>query len=241
MDYKLIANSWAIWLAVIPVALLEIYQAYIFAKKTKAAGPLVGLSAEEANKAFKVGMRSAIGPSLGVFAVMLGLMAVIGAPLAWQRLSIIGAAPTELAAATMAAKAQGLELSSPDYGAINFANACWVMALNGNAWLLTSGLLADKLDKISKKVMGHNKKTLGIFTVAATCGAFGYMCINQVIIGLAPAKNEVLASTISSFVLMVVLERVAKKHPRLGEWTLGIAMAAGMAVAVIFKHLVMGA
>ena len=237
MDYKLIANSWAIWLAVIPVALLEIYQAYIFAKKTKAAGPLVGLSAEEANKAFKVGMRSAIGPSLGVFAVMLGLMAVI----AWQRLSIIGAAPTELAAATMAAKAQGLELSSPDYGAINFANACWVMALNGNAWLLTSGLLADKLDKISKKVMGHNKKTLGIFTVAATCGAFGYMCINQVIIGLAPAKNEVLASTISSFVLMVVLERVAKKHPRLGEWTLGIAMAAGMAVAVIFKHLVMGA
>ena len=40
---------------------------------------------------------------------------------------------------------------------------------------------------------------------------------------------------------MVVLERVAKKHPRLGEWTLGIAMAAGMAVAVIFKHLVMGA
>ena len=67
------------------------------------------------------------------------------------------------------------------------------------------------------------------------------MCINQVIIGLAPAKNEVLASTISSFVLMVVLERVAKKHPRIGEWTLGIAMAAGMAVAVIFKHLVMGA
>lgn len=241
MDYKTIANSWQLWIAVIPVALLEVYQAYIFYKKTKAAGPLVGLSEEEADQAFKVGMRSAIGPALGVFAVMLGLMAVIGAPLAWQRLSIIGAAPTELAAATMAAKAQGLELSSPEYSAINFANACWVMALNGSAWLLTSGLFTDKLDKISNKVMGKNTKALGIFTVAATCGAFGYMCINQVIIGLDPTKSEVLASTISSFVIMVILERIARSHPKLGEWTLGIAMAVGMFVAVFFKHVVMGA
>jgi hypothetical protein len=83
VDYKVLANSWVIWLAVLPVALVEIYQAYIFAKKSREAGASVGLSKEEADQAFKVGMRSAVGPALGVFAVMLGLMAAIGAPLAW--------------------------------------------------------------------------------------------------------------------------------------------------------------
>ncbi len=241
MDYKVLANSWPLWLAVIPVALIEIYQAYMFAKRSREAGPAVGLSKKEADEAFKVGMRSAIGPALGVFAVMLGLMAAIGAPLAWQRLSIIGAAPTELAAATMAAKAQGVELGSEGYSAINFANAAWVMALNGSAWLLTSGLFADKLDKVSKRAMGNNAKTLGIFTIAATTGAFSYMCFSQVITGLDPAKREVLASAVASFFIMIVLERIAKNHPKLGEWTLGIAMFSGMAIAVIFKHLVMGA
>jgi hypothetical protein len=140
----------------------------------------------------------------------------------------------------MAAEAQGVELGGEGYGAINFANAAWVMALNGSAWLLTSGLLADKLDKVSKKVMGNNAKKLGIFTVAATTGAFGYMCMNQVIIGLNPEHQEVLASAIAGFVSMLLLEQVAKKHPRFGEWTLGISMFIGMAVAVIYKHLVMG-
>lgn len=70
-----------------------------------------------------MGLTSAIGPALGVFVVMLGLMSAIGGPIAWQRLSIIGAAPTELTAATMAAQAQGLELGGQGYGLINFANA----------------------------------------------------------------------------------------------------------------------
>lgn len=240
MDYLKIANSWIIWLAVLPVALVELYQAYIFAKKAKEAGPIAGLSKEEASKAFKIGMRSAIGPAMGVFAVMLGLMAVIGGPLAWQRLTIIGAAPTELAAATMAAKAQGIELTSSTYSAINFANATWVMALNGSAWLLTSGLLADKLDLISKKIIGNDVKRLGLFMVTAVCGAFSFMAINEVLKGLDPAKREISAAAIAGFISMIVLEKIAKKHPKLGEWTLGISMVIGMATAVIYKRLFMG-
>ena len=134
------ANSLPMWLSVVPVVLAVLAEAAIFSKKAKDAGHLVGLSEQDASRAFKAGMTSAIGPSLGVFIVMLGLMASIGAPISWMRLSIIGAAPTELAAANMAAKAQGTTLGAPNYNLINYATATWVMALNGSAWLFTSGL-----------------------------------------------------------------------------------------------------
>ena len=61
----------------------------------------VNLEQGLANRAFKIGLISAIGPACGVFIVMVGLMASIGGPMAWLRLSIIGAAATELSAATM--------------------------------------------------------------------------------------------------------------------------------------------
>ena len=54
-----------------------------------------------------MGLISAIGPALGVFIVMVGLMASIGGPMAWLRLSIIGAAATELSAANIGAEACG--------------------------------------------------------------------------------------------------------------------------------------
>ncbi|MDU6553063.1 DUF5058 family protein [Finegoldia magna] len=183
-EYLNVANSAILWLSTMPVAVAVVVQAFIFYKKAKKAGPIVGLSDEEANRAFKIGATSAIGPALGVFVVMLGLMAVIGGPLAWMRLSIIGAAPTELAASQMAAQAQGINLTSPDYNILNFANATWVMALNGSAWLLSSGLLADKLEILSAKVSKGNPKRLSIIMVAAMCGAFGYLCFNQIYPGL---------------------------------------------------------
>ena len=130
-DYLEIANSSFLWFSAIPITLTVIIQAIIFTKRAYSSVDLVDLSREDANKAFKVGAVSAIGPALGVFVVMLGLMAVIGGPLAWMRLSIIGAAPTELAAAGMAAKAMGMDLTSPEYGLLEFSNAAWVMGLNG--------------------------------------------------------------------------------------------------------------
>lgn len=64
-----------------------------------------------------------------------------------MRLSIIGAAPIELAVANAAPAAQGLSgLTDPNYWLLNFANPTWVMALNGSAWLLSSALVADKLE-----------------------------------------------------------------------------------------------
>lgn len=161
-----------------------------------------------------MGLTSAIGPALGVFVVMLGLMSAIGGPIAWQRLSIIGAAPTELTAATMAAQAQGLELGGQGYGLINFANASWVMALNGSAWLLTTGLFTDKLAIATKKISGGDTRKLAIIGGAAMCGAFGYL-FGDYIIGLHDGNispdMEPGRFAISTGAMMACLDRFTLK------------------------------
>lgn len=230
-----VSNSLPMWLSVTPVVIAVLCEAAIFTRKAKKAGELVDLSEEESKRAFRVGATAAIGPSIGVFIVMLGLMSAIGAPISWQRLSIIGAAPTELAAANMAAKAQDATLGSDTYNLVNFANATWVMALNGGAWLFTSGLFTDKLDKISHKITGGDTKKLGILSVTAMCGAFGYFAVNEFVKGLEPGNTPIIAAVVASSISMGLLTKLGKKYPKLGEFSLGLAMVIGMVAAVIVE------
>lgn len=237
MDYLSKANSMYLWLAVSPVVLIVALQAIIFVRKALDSAKYADLSHDEAMKAFRVGATSAIGPALGVFVVMLGLMAAIGGPLAWQRLAIIGAAPTELAAANMAAQAQGVSLGGEGYGLLNFANATWVMALNGSAWLLTTALFSDKLEKITHKVSGGDAKKIGILGTGAMLGAMGFLVSNEINKGLKPGQGGIIAAAVAAFVSMLVLERIAKKIPKLVEFNLGIAMVIGMIAAVAYNHM----
>lgn len=237
MNYLNTANSWMLWLSVSPVVLVVAFQAITFVRKAMASAEYADLSHEDARKAFRVGATSAIGPALGVFVVMLGLMAAIGGPLAWQRLAIIGAAPTELAAANMAAQAQNVQLGGEGYGLMNFANATWVMALNGSAWLISTALLSDKLEIITHKVSGGDAKRIGILGTGAMLGAMGFLVSNEIKKGLAPGNGAVIVAAIAAFIGMVVLERVAKKIPKLVEFNLGLAMIIGMIAAVAYNHM----
>lgn len=227
-NYLSTANSLALWMSVIPVVVMVFVQATIFLKQALANAQQVGLTKEEAKQAFRSGAISSIGPALSVFVVMLGLMAVIGGPLAWQRLAIIGAAPTELTAAEMAAKAMETTLDSPDYGLGNFANAAWVMALNGSGWLVVTALFSHKLDAINKKISGGNSKIAGLIGTAAMCGAMAYLFGSNAIKGGGNTVSAIVAG-----IAMLLLGAVTKRFPKLTEYNLGIAMIVGMVVAVV--------
>ncbi len=238
-NFMEIANSGIMWLGAAVVLIAVALEAIIFTKKARDAAHLVDLSKEEADQAFRVGMTSAIGPALGVFFVMVGLMGVIGSPLSWMRLSIIGAAPTELAAATMAAKAQGTTLGAPDYNLINYANATWVMALNGGAWIFFSGAFADKLDVIQEKISRGDPSRIQILSVTAIIGAFAYMFLNEIFKAIRDFKDPTgIVVAVSSAVLMILFEKFGEKHPKLKEFNLGLVMILAMVLGMICKKMV---
>lgn len=229
-NYLDIANSTGMWIAAIPLVILTAIQGLIFVKKSLNAAKVkaVDLSEEQCKTAFRTGAISAIGPALSVFVVMIALIAVIGGPMSWLRLSTIGAAPTELTAAQMGAEAMGVEFGGPEYGLTGFASSVWVMTLNGCGWLLFCGLFTHKLGDLQEKVTGGDKALLGVISSAAVLGTAGYLLSGHLLAG-GPSFRAGVASAVA----MVILERIGDKLPKLKEFNLGIAMVIGMAAAVL--------
>lgn len=231
-EYLDIANSLGLWITAIPAILIVGLQAYIFSKKAYKAAPLCGLTKQQCNTAFRVGATSAVGPAMAVFIVMVGMMAVIGGPMTWLRLSFIGAATTELTATTIGAKAMGVELGSVDYGLVAFTASVWTMTLNGCGWLLFCGLFTHKLDKVMAKFTGGNIKIMTEVCGAAVLGTASYLAADQAI-----KSSPNLAAVITSAVTMTCLIKISDKHPKLKEYNLGIAMIVGMISAVIILKM----
>lgn len=162
MDYLQIANSWPVWLCAGACVAFIVVQAVAFAKLCYKNAPLVGLSKADCSKSFKCGMVTAIGPSLSCFIGAISMITVVGGPLAWMRLSMIGAAPTELTAATTGAAAYGVELGGAGYDIYAMANSWLTMALNGCGWLLVVVLLTPRMESLRQKVGGGDEVWLAL-------------------------------------------------------------------------------
>ncbi len=233
-EYLEVANDPILWLMCLPVVLIVGVQAIIFTKKAFEAGKTINLKREDGVKAFRIGAIAAIGPSLAVLVVMLGMMAVVGAPITWLRLSIIGSAPAELAGAAMGAQAMGVEFGSSQYDLTAFASSVWTMTLNGIGWLLVVALFADKLDIVKEKVTGGDAKLVGQIGTGAIIGASSFIVSGQIISkgNLVPTN---LIAVLVAVVVMTLMVKMSEKFKILKEWNLGIAMFVAMFVAALFK------
>ncbi len=232
-DVNAVANSFGAWITASFVVVLVILQAILYVKHAYKIAEKINMKKEVCNKALKVGMITSIGPVIAIFIVMVGLMAVIGGPMAWMRLSIIGAAPTELTAAKVGAEALEVEFGGPDYDLKALSVSWWTMAINGVGWLLLVGLFASKLETLREKVSGNDVKWLGILTGAATLGVFGYLTSGDVVKG-----GGNLISVVVGAIVMVILGFAMNKFERLKvlkEYSLGIAMLFGVIVAMIYN------
>ncbi|MDD2496418.1 MAG: DUF5058 family protein [Tissierellia bacterium] len=230
-EYLDIANDPILWMTALPVISVVGIQAYIFSKYAFQATKATSLTKEQCFKAIKTGAVSSIGPALSVFVVMLGMMAVIGAPITWMRLSMIGAAPTELTASTIGAKAMEIEFGSAQYDATAFASSVWTMALNGCGWLLFCGLFTHKMSNLQDKIAGGNADMMGKICGAAVLGTSSYLVISNSKSGM----DKFIAALVAA-VVMIFLTKLSNKMPKLKEYNLGISMVAGMFVAVLVSN-----
>ena len=209
--------------------MISLGQALLFMRQANKTSAEVNLPQELPKKAFKIGMISAIGPACGVFIVMVGLMASIGGPMAWLRLSIIGAAATELSAATMGAQAAGVEFGGEGYTLTIMAVSWFAMALNGAGWLVVSGTITPALEKLRGKLSGGDTKWLAVLSGACSLGIFGYLNANEIVKGL----GNTIACLAGALSMVAIMKWVVPKHPKIAEYSLGIAMIIGMFFAVI--------
>lgn len=238
MDYLAISNLPIFWVLCSFTVIVSAVQAILYVRQAKKATKACNLDPQLPRQAFKIGLISAIGPACGVFIVMVGLMSAIGGPMAWLRLSIIGAAATELSAATMGATAAGVTLGGEGYTLTVLAVSWFAMALNGAGWLVVTGVATPALEKLRDKMSGGDMTWLGVMSAACSIGIFGYLNANQMVAaGPSLAMGPTVAVLTGALSMMALGRFIVPKHPKLAEYSLGIAMVIGIACAIIYDFV----
>ncbi len=224
-QYLEIANRPVFWLICAPAVLFIALLSLAFYRQAVKAAPVVDLQKQDCLRSMKIGAIAGIGPSLAVFAVMLTLMNSLGGPFTWMRLSIIGSAVTETYGAQIGASAVGATLGDPStYDLYAFAASVWTITLNTCGFILFVFLFAHKGEVVKNKISKKDAGVLAIIGLGAILGINGYLAAS---LSLGTAIGNFI-SLIVALLTGLVVQQIAKKHPKILEFNLAISMFVGM-------------
>lgn len=230
--YLDVANSRWLWLSTLPVVSVVMLQAAIFLRRAWTDGKKIGLSDEQLKSGFRTGVISAVGPAFAVLVGMLALVATVGGPVAWMRLSVIGSVAFELPAAEIGVSQLGYSLGDEGITETAYATAVWSMTLGGTGWLLVSAFGTPHMENVRQKLGNGREKLIPIIGASAMLGAFAYFLTGEVAAG-TPETGSVAVGGL----VMLGLLRIADRRDIqwLREWALGTAMIVGLFAGVALQ------
>ena len=235
-DYLKIANSGWMWFAVaVPMAVLA-WQVFLLLRRSLRDGRRMGVKNEQIKSAVIASASASIGPSVSILTGMVSLMVMMGAPIAWMRLSYIGAVMFEMTSADVGAEAVGVAFEQSSMTAEAFANGVWAMILGSVGWIIVSGLFTHKIDGLrtrSSSMAGGNQKALPIITAAATLGCYCSLTFNKMYPVAIDNKN--IYATIGGALTILLLTMWNKKRRAkwVSNWSATLAMIVGLIFACI--------
>jgi hypothetical protein len=104
-----------------------------------------------------------IAPAVSIFLGIITLSKFLGLPLPWLRLSVVGALTYELPAATAAANAAGVDLSTTVTDPQVFATIAWVMTLGIIPGIIVIPIFLRKIQNSVAKIGNKDKRWGDIF------------------------------------------------------------------------------
>ena len=207
------------------MVLMSLIQAGLFLRASWREAKRLGITQKQRRACLRSATLTALGPSLSPIIIMISMIAIAGGPTTWMRLCDVGAARTELAVVSLAAGLAGTEVGSASFGSTAFSYSLWAMALNNLGWLVIVLLLTHRMSGIVVKMnTKFDPKWVKLLMGGATLGLFAYLLTNQ-LVGKASIK---WVAAVLSGAIMLILTTVFKKHQRIQELALGIAMLGGM-------------
>ena len=194
----------------------------------------MGVSNDQIKSAVIASASASVGPSVSILAGMVSLMVMMGAPIAWMRLSYIGAVMYEMTSADVGAQAVGVAFEQSSMTAEAYANGVWAMTLGSIGWILVAGLFTHKIDFLRTKLAGGNSKALPIITAAATLGCYCSLTFDKMYPVASENRNiyAVIGGALTIFLLTMWNKK--RKAKWVSNWSATIAMIVGVAFACIF-------
>ncbi len=234
-NYLDFANAAPLKVAAIVVVAFVGLQSALFLAVALRRGKAAGLAPATMRKALRTGVTTSVIPTLPIVMALIAIAPVIGTPVAWMRLSVIGSAPYELMAAGIGAKTMGVDtLGGAGFTPAVFANAVWIMCI-GSFWsiMMVSVFYKGIKERYALKARGDTRWR-EVMTGACFMGVFALFMADPVTTG--GTSLATFASAAAAMVLCLLLV-VRLKLDWLKEFALTISMLAGMAACVLWTAL----
>lgn len=234
-ELKQIVNSPGLWIASGFMVVAVILMAIIFFSAGLKEAKRIQIPKERYKAGIRSAAISAIGPSLSPVIILLSMVALVGAPTTWMRLSDVGAGRTEIAVISMAANAVGAEAGTASFGIEAFTSSLWAMALNNFGWLFVVLVFTHRMDKgVALLYSKFNATWIKMLLAGSTLGLFAYLLTNQLVSRTNGAMNysKIVAALVAAAVT-IIISKAFPNSKRLKEVSLGISMIIGMITSQI--------
>ena len=233
MNYTEICNQpWIFLFAGIIIALILGQNFVMMRKAWRHAKNDLGYTDSQIKKAMFNGISISIVPTIPVIVVMLALIPMLGTPLPWLRLSVIGSATIESIAATLGIESVGEVLQVGGYTIAGWIAACWVMNLGNSSSLVWSTIAIKPICSLYGAAEKFDIKLVLAIGAGCLCGIMGYSVVSM---GLSAMSTKGIVY-LPSFALGTAMTLLAKKNPKfkwMNEWLMAICMIFGMILAMI--------
>ncbi|MCL2602053.1 MAG: DUF5058 family protein [Treponema sp.] len=232
MDAELMAivGSPVLWIIGGLLVLWLMVQSTLFIRLCFKEADRINYPRKKLTTAIKNGAVAAVGPALASVTVAVGMMAILGGPITWHRLSVIGAPQTDLIAANIGAVALGFDkLGGAGFTLDGVAIALLIMTINGCGWLIMVTLFTSKLDTLRIKLSGGDMTWLTLMSVAASIGLFANFSAREMMKGA-----DMLVGVAAAFIVQFTLDKfVAPKFAWVKGYAITFALIAGVVSAAL--------
>lgn len=226
-----LANSGIMWVFAIVVVLIVLVQSALFIRLSFKEAQAIGYSKDNLKKSFKLGAITGVGPALAGVVAMISMMTILGSPITWMRLSVIGAVPTEMGVASLTSMSLGLTLGGEGFDIKALSLVFMMMAITGSGWLIATIVLTPSMGKMRNKMGKKDTGWLAALTLAITVGLFSNLAAQQ----MASGGIGTLVAAAGGFGVMYLTHNVlGKKSKGLRSYALAIAMVAGIVLGIVF-------
>lgn len=232
MEYLHIANSAIFYIIGIIIVSFVVFQSIVLLRMALKRGKTVGLTRQQVRAAMRASISVSILPSIATTIGFFTLAPLLGIPIPWIRLSIIGGLSVELAAASMGATAAGVDSFSAGFTPIAFAAAVWAMTFATMWYLLICSLFLKKISKAIAKGKDKDQKWSNILVNSVMMAMLSIFFMRPAVAG----GND-LVTLIASCVIMlavIAIMRLSKKLDFLKEFAMPISMLGSMIVVIIY-------
>ncbi len=232
MDHLVMANSVALYAAVAVLLSGVFVMAFIFFRMAKTRALELGVETKTISKVIRTAATTSIIPSIAIILGLMTLVPVLGMPIAWGRLSVIGSLMYEVVTATIGATEAGAEgLGRAGFTPTVWANSVWCMTIGVLPGFILAFFALKKYKETVSKITARNTVWQGVFVGTIMIAVFANFSVPAIIAG----GNDLLAVGVSAVTMGVVLILSKKtKASWLGEYSLSFSIIAAL-IAVIIK------